>query len=70
MERTVRFELQAQEITPNKEEARKAPGWGEWTDKAPIVQPWAKVAKTEREEPEEPEPVILKSRLIPVGVQF
>mgnify|MGYP003331768751 CR=1 FL=1 len=62
MERTVRFEPQAQEITPDKGETKKAPRWLEWTDKSPSVQPWAKIAKTE---PEEPEARILKSRWIP-----
>ena len=62
MERTVRFEPQAQEITPDKGETRKAPGWGEWTNNSPSVQPWAKIAKTE---PEKPETRILKSRWIP-----
>ena len=67
MERNVCFEPQAQEITPDKGETRKAPGWGKCTNNYLIVQPWANIANTE---PEEPEVRILKSRWIPGGVQY
>ena len=62
MEKIVCFEPQVQEtktVTPDKGEAVKAPAWGKRTDEPPIIQPWAKIAKTE------PEARILKSRWIP-----